>query len=203
MRTVAIVYFSGTGHTRLMAEAVQRGAATVAGTDTTLLALNGRDIREGRFVNPGLFATLDRADAIVFGTPTYMGGPAAQFKAFADASGGIWFRQGWRNKLAAGFTHSGSPSGDKLATLQALALLASQHSMLWIGSADFPSHFRGEPHEINRLGSFLGVMGHAASAPDTPAALHPGDSLTAEGLGRRVAELAHALAPSVAGPVVA
>lgn len=199
MRTVAIVYFSGTGHTRLMAEAVQRGAAAVADTAAELHALDGRDIREGRFANAGLFAALDRADAIVFGTPTYMGGPAAQFKAFADASSGIWFRQGWRNKLAAGFTHSGSPSGDKLATLQALALLASQHGMLWVGSGDFPSHFRGEPHELNRLGSFLGVMGYAAAAPDTPPALHPGDRLTAEGLGRRVAELAHTLAPALAG----
>ncbi|MBL9210497.1 MAG: flavodoxin family protein [Opitutaceae bacterium] len=199
MKTVAIVYFSGTGHTRLMAEAVQRGAAAIHATEATLHALDGRAIREGRFADAALFAALERADAIVFGTPTYMGGPAAQFKAFADASAGIWFRQGWRNKLAAGFTHSGSPSGDKLATLQALALLASQHGMLWVGSADFPSHFRGEPHELNRLGSFLGVMGHATAAPATPAALHPGDQLTAEGLGRRIAELAHLLAPEPAG----
>lgn len=197
MRSVAIVYFSGSGHTRLMAEAVHRGAAAVADTVVTSHAIDGRDIRDGRFAHAALFATLDRADALIFGTPTYMGGPAAQFKAFADASAGIWFRQGWRNNLAAGFTHSGSPSGDKLATLQALALFASQHSMLWVGSADFPSHFRVEPHEVNRLGSFLGVMGYAASTPGTSAALHPGDRLTSEGLGRRVAELAHALAPAL------
>ena len=46
-----------------------------------------------------------------------MGGPAAQFKAFADATGERWYRGAWRDKLAAGFTVSSGPSGDKLNTL--------------------------------------------------------------------------------------
>ncbi|WP_175564229.1 flavodoxin family protein, partial [Pseudomonas aeruginosa] len=33
------------------------------------------------------------ADAIVFGSPTYMGGPAWQFKKFADATSKPWFVQ--------------------------------------------------------------------------------------------------------------
>jgi multimeric flavodoxin WrbA len=39
----------------------------------------------------GAWEKLDAADAIVFGTPTYMGGPSWQFKRFADASSKAWF----------------------------------------------------------------------------------------------------------------
>src|SRR4029077_994413 len=34
---------------------------------------------------------ITEADAIIFGTPTYMGGPSAQFKVFSDASSDVWF----------------------------------------------------------------------------------------------------------------
>ena len=60
---------------------------------------------------------LDRSDAIIFGCPTYMGGPSAQFKTFADATSKLWYEQRWKDKLAAGFTNSGSPAGE--AGLQA------------------------------------------------------------------------------------
>jgi len=37
---------------------------------------------------------------MAFGSPTYMGGPAAQFKAFADATGDRWAARTWANKVA-------------------------------------------------------------------------------------------------------
>ena len=46
-----------------------------------------------------------------------MGGPAAQFKAFADALGGHWYGRTWQGKVAGGFTTSGGLSGDKQGTL--------------------------------------------------------------------------------------
>ena len=85
MPTVSVIYFSGTGHTTKLAEAVQQGAASVAGVKTNLIAISGDDIVKGRYANDEVFAKLDASDAIIFGSPTYMGGPAAQFKAFADA----------------------------------------------------------------------------------------------------------------------
>ena len=91
MPTVSIIYFSGSGHTAKLAEAVNKGAASVAGVKTNLIAINGDDITKGRYSNDAVFAQLDASNAIIFGSATYMGGPAAQFKAFADATGGRWF----------------------------------------------------------------------------------------------------------------
>jgi NAD(P)H dehydrogenase (quinone) len=48
MPTVSILYFSGTGHTTKLAEAVQQGAASVAGVQTNLIAISGDDIVKGR-----------------------------------------------------------------------------------------------------------------------------------------------------------
>ena len=86
-----------------------------------------------------MLAQLDASDAIIFGSPTYMGGPAAQFKALADATGERWYRGAWRDKLAAGFTVSSGPSGDKLSTLHYFFTLAMQHGMIWIGLPE-PAH---------------------------------------------------------------
>lgn len=185
MSTVSIIYFSGSGHNAKLAEAVNKGAASVAGVKTNLIAIDSKDIVEGRYKNDDVFAKLDASDAIIFGSPTYMGGPAAQFKAFADATGAKWFTSAWKNKIAAGFTISMSPSGDKLNTLQYFFTLAMQHGMIWIGQPEMPL----QPNGVNRLGSNSGVMAQAGQeSPDV--APSEGDKLTGELLGKRVAEYA-------------
>ncbi len=50
-----------------------------------------------------------------------------------DGTSEIWALQSWRDKLAAAFTHSAAPSGDKLGTLTQLAVFAAQHGMIWVG----------------------------------------------------------------------
>ncbi|NJK72143.1 MAG: flavodoxin family protein [Synechococcaceae cyanobacterium SM2_3_60] len=132
------------------------------------------------------FATLDASDAIIFGSPTYMGTVSGQFKCFADATSTRWFSSAWVNKIAAGFTVSGSPSGDKLSTLQYLQLLASQLGMLWIG-IDIIRY--SDPQERNQLGSYVGVMGQAAQEPPDEAP-NEADKATGAYLGQRVAEWA-------------
>jgi NAD(P)H dehydrogenase (quinone) len=66
---------------------------------------------------------LDQADAIIFGTATYMGNIAAEMKKFMEASVKKWFAATWKNKVAAGFTNSSSFSGDKLNTLRSCSSL--------------------------------------------------------------------------------
>lgn len=188
MATISILYFTGAGHTQKLAEAVAQGAR-LEGTTVHVLRIDGKDIVEGRFHNEELFAKLDASDAIIFGSPTYMGGPAAQFKAFADASAGRWFGSAWKNKLAAGFTVSASPSGDKSSTLSYFSTLAMQHGMLWIGTGEMPMQANG----MNRLGSFAGVMAQAGQE-DPAEAPNAEDLATGEALGRRVAEWAARLA---------
>jgi len=184
MPSVAIVYYSKTGHTHDLATAVKAGAEAVSGTTGHLVRILDAEIQDGRWKNDEALATLNRADAIIFGTPTYMGGVSAQLKAFIDGCSGIWFQQGWKDKVSAGFTHSQGLSGDKLNTLVSLAVNAMQHSMIWVGTATMVGGTA--PENINRLGSYTGAMG--ASPGDAPVA--SGDVETARLLGVRVAELA-------------
>lgn len=187
MSNIAIVYFSGMGHTHLMAEAVAAGAKKVADTTVDLLRITGEQITEGRWKDDAIMEKLNQADAIVFGSPTYMGGIAAQFKAFID-NAGVWFEQGWKDKIAGGFTHSGSLSGDKQGTLLYLAIHAAQQSMIWVSSGELPSSYFGKDDNVNRLGSFMGVMGQSMlDMSGKPPEIEPGDALTAERYGERIA----------------
>lgn len=183
MAKISIIYHSGGGHTAALAEAVAQGVRAVPNTQTEVIAIQGSDIKEGRWSNEAVLAKLSASDAIIFGSPTYMGGPSGQFKAFADGTAGVWFSQGWLNKIAAGFTVSGSPSGDKLSTLYYFFTLAQQHGMLWVGNSELPYNDKG----INRLGSFSGVMAQAGQEPPTEAP-NAEDKLTGELFGKRVAE---------------
>ena len=185
MTILSIVYHSGSGHTAKLAEAVAKGASAVADVNVNTIAIHGQDITEGRFKNEAALAQLDASDAIIFGSPTYMGGPSGQFKCFADATGERWFKSAWRDKLAAAFTVSGGPSGDKLSTLHYFFTLAMQHGMVWVGQAETPLNDKG----INRLSSYSGVMGQAMMEPPEEAP-NDADKLTAEIFGRRVAEAA-------------
>src|SRR5690242_20422097 len=106
MATITVVYHSGYGHTQRLAQAVAQGA------DAQLIAIDA----DGNLPQ-GAWALLDAADAIVFGSPTYMGGPSWQFKKFADASSKPWYSSAWKDKLFAGFTNSASTIGDKTSTL--------------------------------------------------------------------------------------
>ena len=92
-----------------------------------MLRITGDQITQGRWHDDAMLHKLNQSDAIIFGSPTYMGGVAAQFKAFIDAASVVWFTQGWKDKVAGGFTHSGSPIGDKQGTLLYLMTNAMQH----------------------------------------------------------------------------
>ena len=186
MLTVAIVYHSGFGHTDILARAVAQGVGEAGGTpDLLRIAPEQTDFADA-------FDRIARADAVIFGSPTYMGTVSAPMKAFMDASARPYFAKAWKDKIAAAFTVSGSPSGDKLNTLTTLAIFAAQHGMLWIGTGQAPGNnddLSAATEAENRLGSFLGAMGQAANvSPDvTP---RTGDRATARSLGVRVARAA-------------
>ncbi len=181
MTKIAVVYHSGYGHTAAQAQAVARGAKKVAGAEVLLLTSEEAQKWE----------LLADADAIIFGSPTYMGSASAQFKAFMDASSKVWFTQDWKDKVAAGFTTPGSQSGDKLSTLTQLAIFAAQHSMIWVGLGLMPgnNNSKGSVNDINRLGSFLGAMAQANTDQGAEVAPIESDLLTAEHLGERVATI--------------
>ena len=186
MTTIAIIYHSGYGHTVKQAEAVKAGAAAVAGATTALIPVSAEGL-----ISDADWATLDASAAIVFGSPTYMGGPSWQFKRFADASSKPWFGQKWKDKIAAGFTNSASMNGDKLATLHYFFTLAMQHSMVWVGTGLMPSNSKAaQRNDVNYLASFSGAMAQSPSDSSAEEGPLPGDLETARLFGQRIAETA-------------
>ena len=172
MTKTVVVYHSGYGHTQRVAQFVAEGAKA------TIVAIDA----DGN-ITDAEWDTLNAADAIIFGSPTYMGTVSWQFKKFADATSKQWFGSAWKDKVAGGFTSSASPSGDKLSTIQYFITLAMQQGMVWVGQ---PAMNDGN---INRLGSNSGLM--AQVGPTSPAADIPqGDLDTAKAYGERVAAVA-------------
>jgi NAD(P)H dehydrogenase (quinone) len=187
MPKIAIVYHTGYGHTKAVAEHVQKGAASVAGVTVAIISSQelpdpGTDRSLG-----GRWGELSDADAIVFGSPTYMGSISAGLKRVFEVASGLWFKQAWKDKLAGGFTNGGSLSGDKVNTLQDIWHNCMQHSMIWVSTGMMSNG--STPESLNRMGSFSGLMTQSDNAPadQTPP---PGDRATAELFGRRIAEAA-------------
>jgi NAD(P)H dehydrogenase (quinone) len=193
LRKVAIVFHSGYGHTKRVAEHVEKGVAT-RGVSVERVAIDS----EGNLPESSWLALQD-ADAIIFGTPTYMGGPSWQFKKFADASSKQWFRMDWKGKVAAGFTNSASIDGDKESTLHYLVTLASQHKMLWSSSGLAPANAKASTREdINYLGGYLGLVVVSPSDSSVDEMI-PGYLRTAEAFGANVAEVVKRVSPSTVG----
>lgn len=187
MTNVSILYFSGYGHTAKQAEAVHKGAASVASTNAQLIAIS----KEGDITDAD-WSALEGSDAIIFGAPTYMGGPAWQFKKFADASSKPWFKQLWKDKIAAGFTNSATLNGDKFSTISYFITLAMQQSMVWIGTGLMPSNSKSATrNDVNYLGGFSGALAQSPSDSSPDEGPLPGDLETARLLGVRVAEYAN------------
>lgn len=179
MSNIVIVYHSGYGHTKRVAEYVSEGAGG------ELLAIDA----EGNLPD-GAWETLAAADAIIFGTPTYMGGPSWQFKKFADASSKVWFGSGWKDKVFGGFTNSASFSGDKQNTLVYLNTLASQHGGIWVSLGMLPSNSKAAQRtDLNNIGGSVGAMAQSPSDAGVDE-IPQGDLDTAKAYGARVAAIA-------------
>lgn len=194
MSKISIVYHSGYGHTRKLAEAVLAGLAEIDDVSSSLVAIDA----DGE-IPASAWAELAEADAIVFGSPTYMGTVSWQFKKFADASSKPWFSQAWKDKIFAGFTNSASMNGDKYNTLHYMMTLAMQHSGLWIGTGLMPSNKKSaQRDDVNYLGSFGGLLGQSPSDASPDEGPLPGDLETGRLFGRRIGEAARRMSPALA-----
>lgn len=176
---ISVIYHSGLGHTSFQAKAVRDGAASVSGTDVDLVFAADVDDNWDR---------LHASDALIFGCPTYMGSASAEFKRFMDSTSRIWLEQGWKDKIAGGFTNSGNLSGDKLSTLYQLVTFAMQHGMIWIG-LDLPgggNYSTSTSENLNRIGGWIGAMAQSNTDQGIDGMLES-DLLTAHHLGMRIA----------------
>ncbi|SEG46925.1 flavodoxin family protein [Vibrio hangzhouensis] len=179
---IAVIYFTNTDVTGMLAKSIIKGVKEQSSSMEILEhKISGKEILEGRFVNSSLFENLLTCDAIIMGSPTYMGSVSAQFKAFADASSEYWSDQRWASKVAAGFTSGSALNGDQSSSLNYLVTLASQHGMYWVG-LDLAHGYRDRG--LNRLGCQLGVVAQSYDGN-----VHSIDKLSAQYLGKRVASV--------------
>lgn len=180
---VAIVYHSGFGHTESLVPDLKKGMES-CGVEVKVFKVS--DLKED-------LKELDGFDGMMFGSPTYMGDVSSAFKKFMEDSVKIWFVRGWKDRLAGGFTVSGSAAGDKENTINTMIGYAVGHGMLWCGVEELHSMYT-DKHPIfgaetrNRSGFFKGLAVQADNAPagaDNPA---KGEHQTAEHYGIRFAQ---------------
>lgn len=185
---VTVVYYSGfRGATEKLAQAVVRGAQSVPDCDAVLLSVDAVDEQWSR---------LHGSDAIIFGSPTYIGGVAARFKEFVEKlAGDVWLQRLWLNKVSGGFTVSAGRSGDKLACLQSLAIFAAQMGMIWVPIRITGGNYstRGSEADLNRMAGYLGVMAQANIDEPAELAPPPCDIATSEMHGAHIASIARQL----------
>lgn len=180
MKSLAIVFHSAHGHTEHIAQHIATGAAEMA--DTRVQPIAAQSIT----ATPN---ALLEFDGIVLGSPTYLGGVSGTFKSFMDATGGLWRTQQLKGKLAAGFTVSSLPAGDKQSTLMSMFVFAMQHGMVWVGTGMLPSNAKAaQRNDVNWLGSSAGLMAQSPSDSTPDEGPLPGDLETARLFGARVAE---------------
>lgn len=178
MKQVAVIYHSAQGHTQHIAEQIVAGLHESGCVRAHLLQAQATEAD-----------ALLRYDGFIFGSPTYLGGVSAPLKAFMDRTGRLWSKQLLQGRLAAGFTVSALPAGDKQSTLMSLFTFCMQHGMLWVGNPILPEQHLGVPYAeaANRLGSWTGLMAQADKG--SPGHVFPpGDLRTARLFGGTFAE---------------
>lgn len=126
---VLVLYYSRSGNTRKLAEAVAEGVCVVEGAQCLL-----KDTSE---VTKEDFAA---CDALIAGSPVYFGGMAHDLKRVFDEFVGI--RKKMENKIGAAFSTGGDPSGGKETTLFSIIQAMLIYGMLIAGDPmDATGHY--------------------------------------------------------------
>ncbi len=124
---VLVVYYSRTGHTRAMADAVARGARE-AGARVSVLSVADATPQD-----------VLAADAIVLGSPVHNGNPAPELLSFINT----WPFAGapLKDRLGAAFATGGGTSSGEEAVLHSLHRSLLMFGMIIVGGDDWHSAF--------------------------------------------------------------
>lgn len=182
MAKVLVVFRSGYGHTAKLAEAVAKGAGSVEGAEVKMIPFAEVEFHWNDFQS---------ADAIIMGARPTWGVFQPSSKKFMELSSKFWMQQTWKDKIAGGFTNSASFSVDKLNSLLQLVVFVGQHSMIWVNTGiPAPSSDYANTGNLNRVGSYLGVMAQSPASESPDIAPPIGNIETGFAYGKRVAEIA-------------
>lgn len=141
MAKVLVLYYSSYGHVEAMAQAVQEGAAEVAGVSVTLKRVpetmpedvaKKAGVKLNQAADIALPSELSEYDAIIFGTPTRFGNMAAQMRNFLDQTGGLWMKGGLAGKIGSVFTSTGTGGGNE-TTITSFWNTLIHHGMIIVG----------------------------------------------------------------------
>ena len=93
------------------------------------------------------------ADAVIFGSPTRFGSPAAQLRTFIDSLGGLWAEGKLADKVYAAFTSSNSLHGGQETTLLALYITLMHWGGIIVppGYTDPSKFVDGNPYGVSLL----------------------------------------------------
>jgi NAD(P)H dehydrogenase (quinone) len=117
---VLVMYYSKSGHTKKLAEAIAKGVEDVEGVACVV-----KSVAE---VTKNDFAA---ADGIIAGSPVYFGSMAAELKAVFDNFIGV--RKKMEDKVGAAFATSGDPSGGKETTIMSIIQALLIYGMIIVG----------------------------------------------------------------------
>lgn len=149
MARILILYYSGYGHTEVMANAVAEGVNAVDGCEAVIKRVPELVSDE---VAAAAYMKLDQAapfaspeeladyDGIIFGTPTRFGNMAAQMRNFLDQTGGLWARGALIGKPGSVFVSTASQHGGQETTITSFHTTLLHHGMIVVG---LPYSFAG------------------------------------------------------------
>ena len=142
MAKILVLYYSMYGHLERMAQEVQRGAASVAGTQVDLRrvpeTMNAEAFAQagGKADQAAPVATaaeLGGYDAIVFGTPTRFGNMCGQMRSFLDQTGQLWYGGALVGKVGSVFASTATQHGGQESTLLSFHTTLLHHGMVIVG----------------------------------------------------------------------
>jgi NAD(P)H dehydrogenase (quinone) len=197
MTEILIVYYSRQGATAELARQAARGVAMVNGCVATLRTVPPVSAESERPVKPvpeagAPYATLEdlrRCDGLLLGSPTRFGNMAAPLKHFLDGTSSLWLDGALSGKPAGVFSASQTLHGGQESTLLTMSIPLLHQGMLLVG---LPFTERAV-NETRTGGTPYGAT-HVSGMAAQPAVLSEDESALAQALGKRVAEVAHALA---------
>lgn len=151
---IAIVFYSLYGHVYTLAKAVAEGVCDVSGANAQLLRVPetlSEDILklQGALEFQKSLSSipvakpddLEKADAIIFGTPTRFGNMIGQMRQFLDSTGALWAKGALVGKVGSVFTSSATQHGGQESTLLSFHITLLHHGMIIVG---LPYSFQGQ-----------------------------------------------------------
>jgi NAD(P)H dehydrogenase (quinone) len=137
---IAIIIYTMYGHIAKLAESVKDGVIAAGGSakiyqipetlpDEVLTKMHAPPKPDYPIISVD---QLTEFDAFFFGIPTRYGNFPAQWKAFWDATGGLWAKGALAGKFAGVFVSTGTPGGGQEATaMNALSTLV-HHGIVYV-----------------------------------------------------------------------